>query len=116
MDNYRCYLTARVLIFKSSGQDLAGEGSFTYQVHHPIPMMETLMIAPLVTLVTMLPSLSIPAWSMDLTLAEWVHLLQLQVPSLPPIHSLEIDSFGFRMIDVPSWSSTSSAAHKWYNY
>ena len=71
------------------------------------------MIAPLVTLVTMLPSPSTPAWSMDLTLAERVHLLQLlQVPYLPPIHSLEIDSSGFGMIDVSSWSRTSCAAHK----
>ena len=61
------------------------------------------MIAPLVTLVMMLPYPSTPAWSTDLTLAERVHLLQLfQVPYLPHIHSLEIDSFGFRMIDVSS--------------
>ena len=65
MDNYRCYVTARVRIFKSSGQDLAGEESFTFWVHHPVPTMETLMIVPLVTLVTMLPSPSTPAWSMD---------------------------------------------------
>ena len=61
MDNYRCYLTVRVRIFKSSRQDLAGEESFTLLVHHPIPGMETLMIAPLVTLVMMLPSPSTPA-------------------------------------------------------
>ena len=61
------------------------------------------MVASLVTLVTMLPFLSILAWSVDLTLAEQVHPLQLlQVPYLPPIHSLKIDSFGFRMIDVSS--------------
>ena len=77
MDNYRCYLTARVRIFKSSGQDLAGEESFTFWVHHPVPTMETLMIVPLVTLVTILHSPSTPAWSVDLTLAERVHLLQL---------------------------------------
>ena len=65
--------------------------------------MEALMVAPLVTLVMMLPFLSIPAWSVDLTLAERVHLLQLlQVPYLPPIHSLEIDSSCFGMIDVSS--------------
>ena len=75
--------------------------------------METLVIEPLVTLVTMLPSPSTPAWSMDLTLVERVHLLQLlQVPYLPRIHSLEVDSSGFRMIDVSSWSGTSLAAHK----
>ena len=103
MDNYRCYLMARVRIFKSSGQDLAGEESFTLWVHHPVLGMETLMIAPLVTLVTMLHSPSTPAWSMDLTLAEQVHLLQLlPVPYLPPIHSLEIDSSGVVMIDVSS--------------
>ena len=49
MDNYRCYLTAKVWIFKSSGQDLAEEGSFTLRVHHLVLRMETLMIAPLVT-------------------------------------------------------------------
>ena len=82
---------------------MAGEESFTFSVHHPVSRMETLMIAPLVTLVMMLPSPSTPAWSVDLTLAEGVHLLQLlQVSYLPPIHSLEIDSFGFRMIDVSS--------------
>ena len=103
MDNYRCFLMARVQIFKSSGHDLAGEESFTFWVHHPVLGMETLMIAPLVTLVMMLPSPSTPAWSVDLTLAERVHLLQLLlVPYLPPIHSMEIDSSGFRMIDVSS--------------
>ena len=81
MDNYRCYLMARVWIFKSSGQDLAGEESFTLWVHHLVLRMETLMIAPLVTQVMMLSFLSLPAWSVDLTLAERVHLLQLlQVP------------------------------------
>ena len=71
------------------------------------------MIAPLVTLVMMLPFPSALAWSMDLTLAERVHLLQLlQVPYLSPIHSLEIDSSGFGMIDVSSWSGTALAAHK----
>ena len=65
--------------------------------------METLMVTPLVTLVVMLPLLSIPAWSVDLTLAERVHLLQLlQVPHIRPNFSLGIDSFGFRMIDVSS--------------
>ena len=65
--------------------------------------METLMVAPLVTLVAMLPFLSIPAWSVDLTLAERVPLLQLlQVPRLPPNFSLGIDSFSFGMIKVSS--------------
>ena len=41
MDNYRCYLTTRVWIFKSSGQDLAREESFTLWVHHPVPAIET---------------------------------------------------------------------------
>ena len=41
MDNYRCYLTARIWIFKSSGQDLARETFFTLRVHHPVSMMET---------------------------------------------------------------------------
>ena len=116
MDNYRCYHTAKVWIFKSSRQDLAGEKFFTLRVHHPISTMETQMAAHLVTvsLMVMSPSLSIPAWSVDVTLAEWVQLLQ--VPHLPPNFSLGIDSFGFRMIDVSSWSGTSFAAHKWYNY
>ena len=75
------------------------------------------MVAPLVTLVVMLPFLSIPAWSVDLTLVERVHLLQLlQVPHLPLNFYLGINSFGFGMIDVSSWSGTSLAAHKWYNY
>jgi hypothetical protein len=62
MDNYRCYLTARVQIFKSSGQDLTREKSIILQVHHLVLEMETLMIAPLVTVTVMMsPSLSIPA-------------------------------------------------------
>ena len=76
MENYRYYLTARVWIFNSSRQDLAGEESFTLWVHYPVLGMETMMIAPLVTLVTMLHSPSTPAWSVDLTLAEQVYLFQ----------------------------------------
>ena len=105
MDNYRCYLTVRVRIFKSSRQDLAGEESFIPQVHHLVSVVETQMVAHLmmVTLMIMSSFLSTPTWTMDLTLAERVHLLQLlQVPYLPPIHSLEIDSSGFGMIDVSS--------------
>jgi len=69
MDNYRCYLTARVQIFESSEQDLAGEKSFTLWVHHPDLAMETPMDAHLMTvsLMVMSPSLSIPTWSVDLT-------------------------------------------------
>ena len=94
---------AKVQIFKSSGQDLVGEESFNSWVHHPVPTMETLMIAPLVTLVMMLLSLSIPVWSMVLTLAKRVHLLHLLlVPYLPPIHSWGVDSFGVGMINVSS--------------
>ena len=63
--------------FKSFEHDLAGEEYFTLRVHHLVLAMETLMIAPLVTLVTMLPSPSTLAWSVDLTLAERVYLLQL---------------------------------------
>ena len=75
------------------------------------------MVAPLVTLVAMLPFLFILAWSVDSTLVERAHLLQLlQVPHLPPNFSLGIDSFGFGMIDVSSCSGTSLAACKWYNY
>ena len=64
--------------------------------------MGTLMVVPLVTLVVMLPFLSILSWSVDLTLVERVQLLQLQVPHIPPHFSLGIDSFGFGMIDVSS--------------
>ena len=69
MDNYRCYLSDRVWIFESFGQDLAGEKFFTLQVHHPVSPMETQMAAHLVTvsLMVMSPSLSIPAWSVGLT-------------------------------------------------
>ena len=58
MDNYRCYLMARVWIFKSSGQDLAGEESFTFRVHRSVSAMETQMAAYLVmvSLMMMLPS------------------------------------------------------------
>ena len=116
MDNYRYYLSARVLNFKSSGQD-SFSILFIPWVHQSVSGMKIMMVAPLVTLVAMLPFLSILAWSVNLTLAERAHLLQLlQVPHLPPNFSLGIDSFGFRMIDVSSWSGTSSAAHKWYNY
>ena len=68
MDNYRCYLMAKVWIFKPSRQDLAGEKSFTLRVHHPVLEIETQMAAHLMTvsLMVMSPSLSIPAWSMDL--------------------------------------------------
>ena len=64
MDNYRCYLKARVRIFKSFGHDLAGEKFFTLRVHHLVSTMETQMAAHLVTvsLMVMSPSLSIPAW------------------------------------------------------
>ena len=69
MDNYRCYLSARVQNFKSSGQDFTGEKPFILQVHHPVSAMETQMAAYLVTvsLMVMSPSLSIPTWSVDLT-------------------------------------------------
>ena len=65
MDNYRCYLTARVWIFKSSEQDFTPI-LFIPWVHQLVPGMETLMVAPLV-MVTLLMSLfpSTPAWSVD---------------------------------------------------
>ena len=58
MNNDRCYLTARVRIFMSSGQDSTGEESFTFRVHRPVSAMETQMAAYLVTmsLMMMLPS------------------------------------------------------------
>ena len=49
MDNYRCCLMARVQIFESSGQDLAGEKSFTLRVHHSVSVMETQMATHLMT-------------------------------------------------------------------
>jgi len=69
MDNYRCYLMAKVWIFKSSKQDLVGEKLFTLWVHHPVSTMETQMAAHLVTmsLMVMSPSLSVPAWYVGLT-------------------------------------------------
>ena len=75
MDNYRCYLRARVQIFKSFGQD-SFPILFIPWVHQLVPGMGTLMVAALVTLVVILP-FSIPAWSVDLTLAKRAHLLQL---------------------------------------
>jgi hypothetical protein len=70
MDNYRCYLPARVRIFKSFGQN-SSPVLFILRVHLSIPEMETLMVAPLVmvTLMMMSPFLSKPAWSVDLILA-----------------------------------------------
>ena len=61
MNNYRCYLMTRVWIFKSSGQDSAGEESFTFRVHHPVSVMETQMAAYLVmvSLMMMLPSVKL---------------------------------------------------------
>ena len=93
---------ARVRIFMSSGQD-SFPILFIPWVHQLVLGMETLMVAPLVTLVVMLPFLSILAWSVDLTLVERVHFLQLlQVPHIHPNFSLGVDSFGFTMIDVSS--------------
>ena len=65
MDNYRCYLSARVWNFMSSGQDFSPI-LFIPWAHLLIPKMETLTVAPLVTLVMLLPSPSIPACSVDL--------------------------------------------------
>ena len=58
MNNYRCYLMARVQIFKSSRQDSAREEFFTFWVHHSVSAMETQMTAYLVivSLMMMLPS------------------------------------------------------------
>ena len=57
MDNYRCYLMARVRIFKSSEQDLAGEKFYNLRVHHPVSTMETQMTVYLVMVsLMMLPS------------------------------------------------------------
>jgi len=75
--------------------------------------METLMVAPLlmVTQMVMLPFPSKHAWSVDLILAYHVHSSQLLF-----VHSLGVDSSGVGMIDVASWSGSSLAAHKLYNY
>ena len=71
MDNYQIYLLTRVQIFKSSGQD-SSPAFFIPWVHLSVPEMETLMVAPLVmvTLMMMPPSLSTPAWSVDLIFVE----------------------------------------------
>ena len=112
MDNYRCYLTARVWILSPPNRTLfpilgasvsPGDGDLDGCTSCDSGSNVTFF--------------SIPAWSVDLTLAEWAYLLQLlQVPYLPPNFSLEIDSFDFRMIDISSQSGTSSVAHKWYTY
>ena len=62
MDNYRCYLMARVQIFKSSRQNSAGEESFTFWVHYPVSTMETQMAAYLmiISLMMMLHSSAKP--------------------------------------------------------
>ena len=115
MDNYRYYLTVRVRIFKSSGQGFTPV-LFILQVHHPISVIETLMVAPLVIMV-MSPSPSTDAWSVGLTQAVQVPFSQiLQVIHLPPIHSIGVGSLDVGMIDVSSWSDSSSTAHKQYNY
>ena len=69
MDNYHCYLTVRVQIFKSFGQDLTREKSFIPWVHHPVLAVETQIAAYLVmvTLMMMSPFVSTPAWTMDLS-------------------------------------------------
>ena len=54
MDNYQCYLMARVWIFKSSGQDSVREESFTFRVYHPVSAMETQMATYLVTVSLMM--------------------------------------------------------------
>jgi hypothetical protein len=65
--NYRCYLSARVRIFKSSRQDFFPI-LFILWVHHPVSGMETLMVAPLVILTQMMsPFSSIPTWFVGLT-------------------------------------------------
>jgi hypothetical protein len=71
MDNYRCYLSARVQIFESSLQDFSPV-LFIPWLHLSVSEIETLMVAPLVmvTLMMMLPSLSLPAWSVVLILVE----------------------------------------------
>ena len=76
------------------------------------------MVAPLVIMTQMMsPFLSTPAWFVDWTLVEWVHLLHaLHFLHLLPIHSLGPNPFGIGMIDVSSYSGSSWAAHKWYNY
>ena len=115
MDNYRYYFTARVQIFKSSEQDFTLV-LFILRVHHPILVMETLMVAPLVILM-MSPSPSTPAWLMGLTQVVQVPFSQiLQVVHLPPIHSIGVGSLDVGMIDISSQSGSSSATYKQYNY
>ena len=67
MDNYHCYLTVRVRIFKSTGQDLTGEKSFIPWVHYPVSTVETQMAAHLVIVTLMMtsPFLSTPVGTVD---------------------------------------------------
>ena len=65
MDNYQCYLPARVWIFKFSGHD-SSPILFILWVHLSVSKMETLMVAPLVMVTRMMaPFLSTPTLSMD---------------------------------------------------
>jgi hypothetical protein len=69
--------------------------------------METLMVAPLVMVTSMMmsPFPSTPIWVVDWISAQSVHSSQLL---LPP-HSLGIVSSGVGMIGVSSWSESSLA-------
>jgi hypothetical protein len=66
----------------------------------------------LLVMVMVSPFLSIPAWSVGLTWAKWVHLSQVFQSLYLPIHSIGVDSVDSGMIDVSSQSGSSSAAHK----
>jgi hypothetical protein len=56
MDNYRCYLSVWVQIFKSSGQDFFS--NLVIPRVHLSTLMETLMVAPLVLVTLMMLSSS----------------------------------------------------------
>jgi hypothetical protein len=68
IDNYRCYLLARVQTLKSPGQDFSPI-LFIPRVHMLVLEMATLMVAPLVLVILMMisPSPFIPAWSLSWT-------------------------------------------------
>jgi hypothetical protein len=54
----------------------------------------------LLVMVMVSPFLSIPAWSVGLTLIEWVHPSQVFQSLYLPIHSIGVDFLDGEMIDV----------------
>jgi hypothetical protein len=69
IDNYHYYLMARVRNLEVLRTGLGRREYLLFQVHHLILMRETQMLVLLVAIMLMLSSLSIPEWSVYLTLA-----------------------------------------------